>query len=84
MILGVTDAFPGGGRSGPSVRASFVAVLDRPSRQTHIRDMAGTVTNELLLEHMKAMRAELAALAAQVKELRDRQTETHAAVVAIH
>ena len=58
------------------------AVLDRPLRQTHIRDMTGTVTNELLLEHMKAMRAELAALAVQIKELRDRQTETHAAEVA--
>ena len=61
----------------------MIAALDRPSRQTHIRDMAGTITNELLLEHMKAMRAELAALAVQIRELRDRQTETHAAVVAL-
>ena len=45
--------------------------------------MAETVTNELLLEHMKAMRAELAALTRQNRELRDRLTEVHAAVVAL-
>ena len=45
--------------------------------------MAGTVTNELLLEHMKAMRAELATLTRQGRELRDRLTEVHAAVVAL-
>ena len=45
--------------------------------------MNGTVTNELLIENMKAMCAELAALAVQIKELRDRQTETHAAVGAL-
>ena len=44
--------------------------------------MAGTVTNELLLEHMKAMRAELVTLTRQNRELRDRLTEVHAAVVA--
>ncbi len=45
--------------------------------------MAGAVTNELLLEHMKAMRAELAILTRQNRELRDRLTEVHAAVVAL-
>ena len=30
----------------------------RPSRQMHIRDMTGTVTNELLLERMKTNQAE--------------------------
>ena len=44
--------------------------------------MAGTVTNELLLEHMKAMRAELVTLTRQNRELRDRLTEVHAAVIA--
>ena len=61
----------------------MIAALDRPLHQTHFRDMNGTVTNELLLENMKAMCAELAALAVQIKELRDRQTETHAAVGAL-
>ncbi len=45
--------------------------------------MSGTVTNELLLEHMKAMRAELSAPARQNRELRDRLTEVHATVVAL-
>ena len=45
--------------------------------------MAENVTNELLLEHMKAMRVELAALSGQIRELRDRQTEMHGAVVAL-
>ena len=45
--------------------------------------MAETVTNELLLEHMKAMRAELAALTRQNRELRDRLTDVHTAVVAL-
>ena len=61
----------------------MIAVLDRPLCQTHIRDMIGTVTNELRLEHIKAMRAELVVLAEQIRELRDGQTETHAAVVAL-
>lgn len=58
----------------------MIAVLDRPLHQKHIRDLNGTVTNELLLELMKAMRAEIAALAARIKELR----ETHAGVGALH
>ncbi|MCY4141687.1 MAG: hypothetical protein OXF56_25910 [Rhodobacteraceae bacterium] len=41
-----------------------------------------TVTNELLLEQMKAIRAELAALTRQNRELRDRLTEVHTTVVA--
>ncbi|MYI06310.1 MAG: hypothetical protein F4059_03025 [Gemmatimonadetes bacterium] len=40
------------------------------------------VTNELLLEQMKAMRTEIADLTRQIRELRDRLTEVHAAVVA--
>ena len=43
---------------------------------------AMAVTNELLLEQMKAMRAEIAALTRQIRELRDRLTEVHASVVA--
>ena len=38
------------------------------------------VTNELLLEQMKAMRTEIATLARQNRELRDRLTEVHTAV----
>ena len=53
------------------------------SQPAHVQAMAETVTNELLLEHMKAMRAELAALTRQNRELRDRLTEVHAAVVAL-
>ena len=50
----------------------------------HVRRMFGAmaVTNELLLNHMKAMHAELAALTKQNRELRDRLTEVHAAVAA--
>ena len=40
------------------------------------------VTNQLLLEQMKAMRAELAALARQDREMRDRLKEVHTAVAA--
>ena len=45
--------------------------------------MTGSVTNELLLEHMKALRAELACVREDMRELRNRQTETHAAVLAL-
>lgn len=45
--------------------------------------MPDNVTNELLLEHMKAVRAELAAMRTDIREIRDRQTETHSAVLAV-
>ncbi len=45
--------------------------------------MTDNVTNELLLEHMKALRTELAAMREDIRELRDRQNETHSAVLAV-
>ena len=60
-----------------------IAALDHPPQLAHVSAMAGAVTNELLLEHLKAMRAELATLIRQNRELRDRLTEVHAAVVAL-
>ena len=45
--------------------------------------MTENVTNELLIEHMKAVRAELASMREDIRELRDRQNETHGAVLAI-
>ena len=43
---------------------------------------AMAITNELLLEQMKALRDEITALTRQNRELRDRLTEVHAAVTA--
>ncbi len=66
------------------IRNPFLSILpDRQPQHAHVRDMVENVTNELLLEHMSAMRTELASLAGQTRELRDRQAETHAAGIAL-
>lgn len=46
--------------------------------------MAKNVTNNLLLDYMKAIRAELAALTTRNRELRDRFTKVHTRAVALH
>lgn len=45
--------------------------------------MPENVTNELLFEQMKAIRSELAGMRDDLRELRDRQVETHTAVLAV-
>ena len=45
--------------------------------------MPENVTNELLFEQMKAIRSELADMRDDLRELRDRQVETHTAVLAV-
>lgn len=45
--------------------------------------MSDNVSSELLLEHMRVVRAELAAMRNDIRELRDRQNETHSAVLAV-
>ena len=45
--------------------------------------MPENVTNDLLFEQLKAVRAELTGIREDARELRDRQVETHAAVLAV-
>lgn len=45
--------------------------------------MPENVTNELIFEQLKSMRSELADMRDDLRELRGRQVETHAAVLAL-